>query len=363
MRQSKEALRSEVDTLQRSHDSSDRVFAALVRPDLSQDVLARLRNGMSVESITKWLEGAPQPARNTALGTMPTTLTPTVSLTSPGPGDTRSINLSSGPDNHGPAMTVPLAPISPLSSQLYQTHRHDDNLESPWPGSLPSTHSYTVSATSDFRSDVVPSTADTTPQSQMLGFHVESDGARGRRHSRDSSEILDVKAPAGTWTRITDDSHLVQHVLALYFCWEYPIFAPLSKEHFLKAFKDGDANHCSSILVNAILANGCRFSSQPRTRADPADPDTSGDHFFQESIRLLHQERDHHNLTTIQALGILSVREASRGCDSASRFYAGQSIRLAVEMGLNLDHSNVDPNQDGAVVELATFWGALTLEL
>ncbi len=39
---------------------------------------------------------------------------------------------------------------------------------------------------------------------------------------------------------------------------------------------------------------------------------------------------DHH-----QALGIMSIREASCGRDSESWYYAGQSIRLAIEMGLH----------------------------
>jgi hypothetical protein len=149
----------------------------------------------------------------------------------------------------------------------------------------------------------------------------------------------------------------------LYFCWEYPIFAPLSREHFLKAFQDGGTDHCSSILVNALLALGCRFSTQPRTRANPEDPYTSGDHFFQESLRLLHHESDHHNLTTIQALGLLSLREASCGRNSESRHYAAQSIRLAVEMGLDRNLGGVADDDEETVVELVTFWGAFTLEL
>lgn len=38
------------------------------------------------------------------------------------------------------------------------------------------------------------------------------------------------------WTDITSDIDLVWHLLALYFCRGYPIFASLSKEHFLNDF-------------------------------------------------------------------------------------------------------------------------------
>ena len=165
----------------------------------------------------------------------------------------------------------------------------------------------------------------------------------------------------GPWTTITGDAGLVQHLLALYFCWEYPTFASLSKEHFLRDFMTGRRRFCSSILVNALLALGCRFSSQPNTRANPNDPYTSGDHFFKECQRLFYQEENHHTLTTIQALGIMSIREASCGRDSESWYYAGQSIRLAIEMGL---HQLQDDGRDDdeSAVQAATFWGAFALD-
>jgi len=169
-----------------------------------------------------------------------------------------------------------------------------------------------------------------------------------------------AKSPTDTWTSITGDINLVQHLLALYFCWEYPTFASLSKEHFLRDFQDGRHRFCSPILVNALLALGCRFSTQPMTRANPNDPYSSGDHFFKESQRLFYQETDHHSLTTIQALGIMSIREASCGRDSESWYYAGQSVRLAIEMGLHRVHDEGD--EDVLAVQAATFWGAFALD-
>lgn len=176
-----------------------------------------------------------------------------------------------------------------------------------------------------------------------------------------SPEIPETKVSASAWTKVTDDSRLVQHLLALYFCWEYPTFASLSKEHFLKDFQDGRTRYCSSMLVNAIIALGCRFSSQPNTRANEDDLYSSGDHFFEESLRLYHEEEDHHTLTTIQTLGIMSIREASCGRDSESWYYAGQSIRLAIEMGLHRTTGGASNDYETAV-KSATFWGAFALD-
>lgn len=170
----------------------------------------------------------------------------------------------------------------------------------------------------------------------------------------------ELKAPSRTWTSVTGDIGLVQHLLALYFCWEYPTFASLSKEHFLRDFQNGRHRYCSPILINALLALGCRFSTQPMTRANPNDPYSSGDHFFKESQQLFYQETDHHSLTTIQALGIMSIREASCGRDSESWYYAGQSVRLAIEMGLH--RINDAGDDDEIAVRAATFWGAFALD-
>lgn len=161
------------------------------------------------------------------------------------------------------------------------------------------------------------------------------------------------------------DTDLVQHLLALYFCWEYPTFASVSKEHYLQDFHDGRTRYCSSLLTNALLALGCRFSNQPGAREDPSDPLTSGQHFFKECQRLCSGETNHHFLTTIQAVGIMSIREASCGRIFNSEYYAGQCMRLALEMGLHKVHGidmQKTEDKEECTVRLATFWGVFNLD-
>jgi hypothetical protein len=169
-----------------------------------------------------------------------------------------------------------------------------------------------------------------------------------------------VQTGLNIWTTVTSDVCLIQHLLALYFCWEYPVTATLSKDQFLKDFREGRPRYCSSILVNALLALGCRFSSKPFTCAVPNVMSTSGDHFFEECQRLLSLEQDHRALTTIQALGIMSIREASFGRNSTSSYYGDQSIRLAMEM-YQLKETSHDA--DKLAVRSATFWGAFVLDM
>ena len=273
---------------------------------------------------------------------------------------------ATGTGAYGPVAQGPgPGPASPAPSQRPQSLRAEGEQQSSWGGGPFSSHSNT--ARSGSHPDIGWGTETIRGPQSRVGSWVESQGStfEGQRF-RGLDQVLapelpEMHVPPETWTNITGDGALVQHLLALYFCWEYPTFASLSKEHFLKDFMDGRPRFCSSLLVNALLALGCRFSNQPSTRANPNDPYTSGDHFFKECQRLFYQEQDHHTLTTIQALGIMSIREASCGRDSESWYYAGQSIRLAIEMGLHQLEGDGN-NDDESAVQAATFWGAFALD-
>lgn len=371
VRQSKETLRQEIERLRRQQRNNEQVLAAIVRPDLWEEVLARLRSGQSVESISEWLgrtippEGGPLPPISQAVGSA-AAAPPSLA------GYTAAAAAAAPPSLAGYAPVVsgnyaPIPPgisaISPTSSQHPHGISHDNDQHSPW-GAHFSTQSHGSSShpdTMNWNPEAVRS--QQSRAGSWVSSHVEdSDGPRTLGSDQVLlSEVPKMRVPAETWTTITNDSALVQHLLALYFCWEYPTFASLSKEHFIKDFMEGRPRFCSSMLVNALLALGCRFSTKPNTRTNPDDPRTSGDHFFKECQRLLNQEQNHHKLTTIQALGIMSIREASCGRDSESWYYAGQSIRLAIEMGLHrLEDEGRD--DDEAAVQAATFWGAFALD-
>lgn len=59
---------------------------------------------------------------------------------------------------------------------------------------------------------------------------------------------------AGLWTTVTADNTLVRKLLQYYFLCEYPSFPFFSKDAFLDDLADGRSDHCSSLLVNSILA-------------------------------------------------------------------------------------------------------------
>nr|POF16281.1 nitrogen assimilation transcription factor nit-4 [Quercus suber] len=189
----------------------------------------------------------------------------------------------------------------------------------------------------------------------------------------DVDEYQQQTNPITSWTDVTDDEELVKHLLHMYFTWHYTYFTTLSKRLFFRDFNLGKppadtkrkVYYCTPLLVNAILALGCHFTSRTDARADPSDSATAGDHFFKEAKRLImaNDEHEHPKLTTVQALALMSVREAGCGREAKGWVYSGMSFRMASDMGLNLDNERLSTNKhiNGDDVEedvrRITFWG------
>ncbi|KAF2855645.1 hypothetical protein T440DRAFT_159480 [Plenodomus tracheiphilus IPT5] len=179
--------------------------------------------------------------------------------------------------------------------------------------------------------------------------------------------------PFCSWTTVTSDPELVQHLISMYFCWHYSFFTTLSKNLFLQEFRLGKPapgsarkmHYCTPLLVNAMLALGCHFTSWPAARAVRDDSATAGDHFFKEAKRLI-MEGDLHevpDLATVQALALMSVREAGCGREAKGWVYSGMSFRMAGDLGLNLGmHSKdaIDEKEEDA--RRITFWGCFLFD-
>lgn len=227
---------------------------------------------------------------------------------------------------------------------------------------------YMAAQQSSSLDDISRRLANKSPQGSIRASNqISYDQLRMYNDNRPKSSPLEKPTTMNdrSWTKIACDASLMEHLLALYFCWEYPTFASLSKEHYLRDFHSGRNRYCSSLLTNALLALGCHFSMQIEPWEGPGTPLDSGENFFTEGQRLYSQEKNHHSLTTIQALGIMSLREASCGRMSNSGYYAGQCMRLAIEMDLHKTRyfeKQSQEDQDEFTVRLATFWGAFALD-
>lgn len=200
-------------------------------------------------------------------------------------------------------------------------------------------------------------------------IHLAPEEAR----SDNMDEYLQQENPVLSWTNVTSDPDLILHLVNMYFTWHYTFFTTLSKQLFFRDFMLGrppphaprKTQYCTPLLLNAILALGCHFTSHAGARENPEDSATTGDHFFREAKRLIMENDEHEkpNLTTIQALALMSVREAGCGREGRGWVYSGMSFRMACDMGLNLDASHLtnghhvsgDENEED--VRRVTFWG------
>ncbi|KAK7928674.1 hypothetical protein PG985_005672 [Apiospora marii] len=315
-----DSLRNEIELLRRRLHHNETVLSAVTKPRLQEGVLVRLCNAQSIEQVSKWLED-------------------TVAS-----GDVFSpAAVDDGPAPSEPRTSQRMDAISCLSTWSADNAAEAKGTETPdqEDAVLAGSHDQNESTGTDFPPEVLMWTANmasyfrVSPQilSEQMQQGTTSHGFM--RHMSVPVPMAGMNMLPATWTSVTQDMNRVQHLLALYFCWEYPIFATIHKEYFLADFLSGRQRYCSAGLVNAILALG-------------------------ESFQLAAQASTQYSLVNIQALGILSLRELRCGRDPESRYYAEQSMRLAVEMGLNkVDHGE----EEGYVaVSTTTFWGSFILD-
>ncbi|KAI5784739.1 fungal-specific transcription factor domain-containing protein [Geopyxis carbonaria] len=168
------------------------------------------------------------------------------------------------------------------------------------------------------------------------------------------------------WTTVTNDENFISELLYLYFTWHHPIHLLVSKSCFLSDMHKHRSKYCSSLLVNALLALACHYSSRLEARSDPSDPSTNGAHFFAEAKRLLLEEEDHPSTTVAQALALMSLRETGCGHDSSAWMYSGRAFRVALDLGLNLDAHGANIKYSFTHTENEvrhiTFWGLFVLD-
>jgi ribosomal protein L13E len=188
----------------------------------------------------------------------------------------------------------------------------------------------------------------------------------------DQDEQPDAATAIASWTTTTSDVGLIIHLMTMYFTWHYPYFTTLSRSLFYQDFLKGlppqgsrqKASYCTPLLVNAMLALGCHFTSHPDARAEPGDSATAGDHFFREAKRLILENDEHEKprLTTVQALALMSVREAGCGREAKGWVYSGMSFRMACDLGLNIDSRSSTLDEQEIDARRITFWGCFLFD-
>ncbi len=214
--------------------------------------------------------------------------------------------------------------------------------------------------------------------SNLIFLGPGSDGEDTAPLSSTVEEYQQPDDPIASWTTVTSDPELIVHLMNMYFTWHYTYFTTLSKHLFYRDFLLGKqtvetrrkTEYCTSLLVNAMLALGCHFTSWPDARATPQDSATAGDHFFREAKRLILENDEHEKprLATVQALALMSVREAGCGREAKGWVYSGMSFRMACDLGLNVGsgglagHRDSNINEEEVDARRITFWGCFLFD-
>lgn len=149
-----------------------------------------------------------------------------------------------------------------------------------------------------------------------------------RRHSFDTMlQASGLISTSSIWTKVTPTMNIPNHLIGLLFTWEFPLFTMVSQDLFLRDYYHGSRAFCSSALVNAMSSLATRYL-QPNEVTSAADIDLLGDTFFRESMGLLVRESRASPLTSVQAFGLLAMRELACGRELEAQEICLQAVRL-----------------------------------
>jgi len=130
-------------------------------------------------------------------------------------------------------------------------------------------------------------------------------------------------------------------------------------------YKKGHIKYCSSLLVYAVLSLGCNYVDRSDSTMTSAQLESMGDLYFNEAQYLLNSSMES-SLLTVQALTVMTLREASCGRPKNSYKHLGMAVRMAVDMDLHLQ-TRPDPehglHQLDVETRKVTFWSLYNMEM
>ncbi|KAI9651387.1 hypothetical protein NHQ30_001429 [Ciborinia camelliae] len=112
-----------------------------------------------------------------------------------------------------------------------------------------------------------------------------------------------------SWTTITDDYKVTDHLIALYFTWVHPFHPLFDEGHFIKSMRDGSHAFCSHSLFNAICAMACYLHTSGEN--DDVDYKEMGVQFC-DFVRGSINPEDK-SLTNIQAFAVMFLVLCAQG--------------------------------------------------
>jgi hypothetical protein len=128
---------------------------------------------------------------------------------------------------------------------------------------------------------------------------------------------------------VAANSVAVNYLLTLFFRWEFPPFTMVSQELFMRDYVHSQAGYCSPALVNAIASLATRYLEEAD---EVGESYILGERFFREARKLLVLEARTPNLPSIQAFGLLALRELSCGRECEAQTLCLQAARCLAKL-------------------------------
>ena len=177
-------------------------------------------------------------------------------------------------------------------------------------------------------------------RSEAASLQEHAPLARNRRKTMSVEQMSDeplFRLTAKPWTTVTDNDYLVSHLTSLYFTWWNTFMHPLHEPALIEAMEEGDLGSplCSPFVVNAMLALACAYSDLPGAFSDPEDPETWGEHFYDEARRLWEREEGRVSLTNLQGLYLLLLYQNMHGKDQLGWSTLSMMNQMYQDLGLS----------------------------
>lgn len=154
------------------------------------------------------------------------------------------------------------------------------------------------------------------------------------------------------------DPEIGMHLLSIYWSRQLYTAQIIYRPSFMRDMACGGP-YFSKLLLNAIFFTVSKHCPRPEIRSDPEDITTAGWRFRQRFTELLRDSFDKSEITTLQALLIMSNSLFSR-CDerSLSWLYAGNAFNMIIDLGLHVLPSPKRLSAEELEVRKRVLWGA-----
>lgn len=176
-------------------------------------------------------------------------------------------------------------------------------------------------------------------------------------------QLEDISFRTGTLDFDGVDPELGMHLLSLHWNRQHHSFLVTYRPAFMRDMACGGP-YFSKLLLNAIYFGASKFSSRhAEVRRVADDVRTAGWHFRKRVRQLLGEALDRSEITTIQALLVMTNSLFALGDErSAAWTYAGIAFRMIVDLGLHVDTLDLANTQgisdEDYEIRRRVFWAA-----